>query len=147
VNGRPVAEDRLPAVVLDEPLSLWGGFDTATGRIIDRRHPQVGSELAGHVVVMPSGRGSSSSSSVLAEAIRVGTAPAAILLLEPDEILSLGALVAEELYGRTCPVLVLEAEAYRSIRSGDTVAIGPDGGVDVSATRPTAGRGPAGAGR
>lgn len=127
-----MAEDSPTAVVLDEPLSLWGGFDPTTGRIIDRRHPQVGTELAGHVVVMPSGRGSSSSSSVLAEAIRAGTAPAAILLLEPDEILFLGALVAEELYGLTCPVLVLEAEAYRSIRSGDTVAIDPDGRLEVS---------------
>ena len=135
MNGRSVAEDRLPAVVLDEPLSLWGGFDPATGRIVDRRHPQVGTELAGHVVVMPSGRGSSSSSSVLVEAIRVGTAPAAILLLEPDEILSLGALVAEELYGRTCPVIVLEAEAYGSIRSGDLVDIDPDGRVEVSARK------------
>jgi predicted aconitase with swiveling domain len=147
VNGRPVAEVSLTAVVLDEPLSLWGGFDPTTGRVIDRRHPQVGTELAGHVVVMPSGRGSSSSSSVLAEAIRVGTAPAAILLLEPDEILSLGALVAEELYGGTCPVLVLEAEAYRAIRSGDMVAIDAEGRVEVSATRRTAGRGPGGAGR
>ncbi|MGH9053186.1 MAG: aconitase X swivel domain-containing protein [Acidimicrobiia bacterium] len=123
MTGRPVTEGRPTAVVLDEPLSLWGGFDPATGRIIDRRHPQAGTELAGHVVVMPSGRGSSSSSSVLAEAIRAGTAPAAFLLLEPDEILSLGALVAEELYGRTCPVVVLEAEAYRSIRTGDVVTI------------------------
>ena len=46
---------------------------------------------------MPSGRGSSSSSSVLAEAIRAGTAPAAIVLGEADPILALGAIVAREL--------------------------------------------------
>lgn len=55
---------------------------------------------------MPSGRGSSSSSSVLAEGIRAGTAPMAIVLLEPDPILALGAIVARELYGRTIPVVV-----------------------------------------
>ena len=57
---------------------------------------------------MPSGRGSSSSSSVLAECIRAGTAPAALLLYEPDPILAVGAIVAGELYGRTIPVAVCE---------------------------------------
>src|SRR6266567_1531224 len=93
-----------PALVLEAPLSLWGGMDPRTGRISDRHHPQVGATVNGRVLVMPSGRGSSSSSSVLAEAIRLGTAPLAILVEEPDEILVLGAIVADQLYGRTCPV-------------------------------------------
>ena len=49
-----------PALVLDEPLSLWGGMDPATGELIDARHPQRGARLTGRVVVMPSARGSSS---------------------------------------------------------------------------------------
>ena len=61
------------ALVLDEPLSFWGGFDAETGRVIEERHPQAGASIAGRVLVMPSGRGSSSSSSVLAEALRRGT--------------------------------------------------------------------------
>jgi predicted aconitase with swiveling domain len=108
------------AAVLDEPLSLWGGMDPATGRVIDRRHPQLGRELAGKVLVMPSGRGSSSSSSILAEAIRAGTAPAAVLLQEPDPIIVLGAVVAEELYGRSIPVGVVGPGA---IGDGDVVQI------------------------
>ena len=44
-------------IVLDEPLSLWGGLDPLTGELIDIHHPQVGQPLAGKVVVMPSGRG------------------------------------------------------------------------------------------
>ena len=127
-----------PALVLEAPLSLWGGMDPHTGRLCDHHQPQLGATVTGHVLVMPSGRGSSSSSSVLAEAIRLGTAPAAILLQEPDEILVLGALVAEHLYARTCPVLVLPEVAYRSIATGDHLQIrdervtrgpgpGPDG--------------------
>ena len=54
------------ALVLDEPLSFWGGIDPANGDIIDGRHPQHGANVAGRILVMPSGRGSSSSSSVLA---------------------------------------------------------------------------------
>jgi predicted aconitase with swiveling domain len=94
------------ALVLDQPLSFWGGVDPATGAVIDPHHPQHGERVTGRVLVMPSGRGSSSSSSVLAEAIRAGTTPAAIVLLETDPILALGAIVARELYGSTIPVVV-----------------------------------------
>jgi len=109
-----------PALVLDEPLSFWGGVDPATGDIIDVHHPQCDANVAGCVLVMPSGRGSSSSSSVLAEAIRAGTAPAAIVLGEPDPILALGAIVARELYGRTIPVVVAPMPA---VRTGDVLTV------------------------
>jgi predicted aconitase with swiveling domain len=119
-----------PALVLEAPLSLWGGMDPTTGRISDHHHPQLGATVNGRVLVMPSGRGSSSSSSVLAEAIRLGTAPVAILVEEPDEILVLGAIVAGYLYARTCPVLVL-GEATRLIATGDHVRIANDGTVSI----------------
>jgi predicted aconitase with swiveling domain len=98
-------------------------MDPASGRLIDHRHPQAGAELSGRILVMPSGRGSSSSSSVLAEAIRAGTAPAGIILVEPDGIVVLGALVARELYGRWIPVVVLRTRDYAAIQTGDDVAI------------------------
>jgi uncharacterized protein len=117
------------ALVLAEGLSLWGGMDPATGDLIDAHHPQRGASLTGRVVVMPSGRGSSSSASVLAEAVRAKTAPAAILLGEPDLILDIGSAVAEELYGTVVPVLVLDAMRLAAIRDGEMVRIGPDGSV------------------
>src|SRR5262245_36935179 len=86
-------------LVLDEPLSFWGGVDATTGAIVDTHHPQLGASIVGRVLVMPNGRGSSSSSSVLAETIRNGVGPAAIVLGTLDPILVLGALVAKELYG------------------------------------------------
>lgn len=95
-----------PLVVLDEGLSFWGGFDPLSGVVIDRSHPQHGVALTGKVLFMPHGRGSSSSSSVLAEAMRLGTAPAGIVLGEPDSILVIGSLVARWLYGVECPIYV-----------------------------------------
>jgi predicted aconitase with swiveling domain len=115
-----------PALVLEAPLSLWGGMDPRSGRLSDHHHPQLGASVSGRVLVMPSGRGSSSSSSVLAEAIRLGTAPLAIVLAEPDEILVLGALVAEYLYGRTCPIVVLPGAAGGAIATGDRVVVAGD---------------------
>ncbi len=117
--------------MLSEALSLWGGMDPATGEVIDAHHPQRGANLAGRAVVMPSARGSSSSASVLAEAVRAGTAPAAILLGEPDLILVIGAAVATELYGVTVPVVVLAPEELASLRDGAEVRIGQKGLINM----------------
>jgi predicted aconitase with swiveling domain len=111
------------ALVLDAPLSFWGGLDSETGTIIDRRHPQAGASVTGRVLVMESGRGSSSASSVLTEAVRLGTAPVAIVMREPDEIVALGAIVAEELYRTTIPVVVLDPAAYGSLSTDDRITI------------------------
>jgi predicted aconitase with swiveling domain len=113
-----VAGEARGPVLATAPLSFWGGYDPKAGHIIDRSHPALGTALAGVILVMPSGRGSSSSSTVLAEAIRLGTAPAGIVLSEPDPILVIGALVAGRLYARTCPIVMLaKADHIRLARA------------------------------
>lgn len=123
-------------LVLDEPLSFWGGLDAGTGRIVDVHHPQRGASVEGAVLVMPSGRGSSSSSSVLAEAIRAGVGPAAIVLAGTDPIVALGAIVADELYGAGVPVVVVGPETYRSCTRAShlEVVAGADGPAQVTAS-------------
>lgn len=96
-----------PILVLSEPVSFWGGV-SPEGVVIDPHHPQCGAILRGTVLAMRAGRGSSSSSSVLAEQIRSRQAPAAILLSEPDIILALGAIAAAELYDIHMPLVVME---------------------------------------
>jgi predicted aconitase with swiveling domain len=120
------------ALVSKEPLSFWGGIDTHTGEIIDRRHELSGATVAGRVFVFPQGRGSSTSSAVLLEIIRAGVAPAAIINVRVDPILALGAIVADELYHQTVPIVVLPEEAFYSIREGDYLTIEPDGTVKIS---------------
>lgn len=122
------------ALVLTEPISFWGGVEVETGRIIDRSHPQCGGLVAGRVLVMPGGRGSSSSSAVLAEAIRLGTGPCGIVLAAPDPILTVGAIVAEFLYQLRCPIAVCPIEG---IATGDHVQVIADhpGAVTVTWTR------------
>ena len=124
-DGRALAPGQASgaALVLDAPLSFWGGLDPATGLISDRRHPQCGVAVTGRVLALPGGRGSSSSSSVLAEAIRAGTAPAAIILREPDLIITLSALVAAELYGQLVPIVVIPGDLYATIGTGDAIIV------------------------
>ena len=129
MSGQLISPGRAhaPALVLDEPLSLWGGLDPATGRVIEPRHPQRGELVTGRVLLMPGARGSSSSASVLAEAARAGTAPAGIVLGEPDLILAIGAAVADELYGIQVPIVVVTPEVLAEVRTGEPVDIGPEG--------------------
>jgi predicted aconitase with swiveling domain len=102
-------------LVLDAPVSFWGGVGP-TGTVVDRHHPQYGVSLTGRIVVMTSSKGSSSSSSVLAEHIRAGVAPAALVLREPDMIVTLGALAAGELYEQWVPVVVLAQRDHDGLR-------------------------------
>jgi predicted aconitase with swiveling domain len=114
------------ALVLAEPVSFWGGVDVATGRIVDRSHPDRDARVTGTVLVMTGGRGSSSSSAVLAEMIRTRTAPAAIVLATPDPILTVGAIVADTLYGLRCPIVVCPIEGLET-GQGLRVAATADG--------------------
>lgn len=124
-------EARGPVVALSAPLSFWGGVHEREGTIIDVHHPQHGAAIAGRVLVMPSGRGSSSSSSVLAEVIRAGVGPAAIVLATPDPILVIGALVAEALYGMVVPIVVLAPADYAGCAGARALEIMESGEVHI----------------
>jgi len=118
-------------LVLDEPLSLWGGLDPESGRVIDPRHPQYGEVVTDRVLVLPYGRGSSSASSILLEAVRLEKAPAAIVLRQADGILALGAVVAREMYQRCPPVVVADGTVYARLKAGARATILPDGTIAV----------------
>jgi predicted aconitase with swiveling domain len=109
-------------LALSVPLSFWGGVDH-DGVIVDSHHPDVGTSVRGTVLAMRSGRGSSSSSSVLAELIRNGNAPAAIVLAEPDGIVALGAMAAAELYDVWCPVVQVTESVLATLRTGLTATV------------------------
>ena len=123
-------------LLLDEPLSFWGGFDPRSGKILDVHHPQRGETLARKILMMVETRGSGSAPGNLAEAIRLGTAPAGIILATPDINVAVGAFVAEQLYHKACPVLcvnprefsALSQYAYLHITHDGTVAPTLDGG-------------------
>jgi cis-L-3-hydroxyproline dehydratase len=93
-------------------LSFWGGVNPQTGVVIDQHHPLRNQSLAGRVLAIPSGRGSCSGSGVLLELILNGHAPAAIIICEREEILTLGALVAEVVFEQSIPVLRVEREVF-----------------------------------
>ncbi len=98
-----------------EPLSFWGGVDPATGRVIDIHHPLAGQSLAGRIVVMPGTRGSCTGSGVLLDMALNGHAPAALIFAEPEDVVTLGAMIAAEMFDRPLPVLRLTGDAYAAL--------------------------------
>jgi predicted aconitase with swiveling domain len=114
-----------PVVALSEGLSFWGGVDPQTGRIIDAHHPQHGTELAGAIVMMPASRGSCSGSGVVLELALAGRAPAALVFSEPEDVATLGALVASEMFGHSLPVLRLARAAFLTLAANVSARITP----------------------
>jgi predicted aconitase with swiveling domain len=114
---------------LDEPLSFWGGFDPATGIIIDANHPQNGNCLKDTILVLPSTRGSGGTPGGVAEAIRLGTAPKAIIMAIGDANVMIGAAVAGKLYGLTCPVMELSGAAFTSLQQADHISVSCGGQI------------------
>jgi len=112
-------------LILDQPISFWGGVDHH-GVIIDVHHPQCGVSVAGKVLVMTSGRGSSSATAVLAELIRAKKAPAAMIFTECDIILVIGALVSAELYQIQMPMVELTEELYAKIPKTGSISVEAD---------------------
>ncbi len=129
LSGGVAAEG--PVLALDEPLSFWGAFDPRTGVILDVHHPQRGSCVAGQMLVMTETRGSGSAPGAIAEAIRLGTAPAAIILGQPDINLAVGAEVAAALYGRHCVVACVDEQSLTQLRAARHLHISPDGALTI----------------
>ena len=104
-----------PAFALTAPISFWGGVDPQTGLIANVRHPQYGQSVSGKVLCLPATVGSSSAAAVLLELVHSNRAPAAILLHEPDAILLLGLIVAEEMGLTFPPAYQLDRDTYAGL--------------------------------
>lgn len=108
----------------NEPLSFWGGVDPATGRVIDVHHPLAGENMAGRILVMPGTRGSCTGSGVLLDMALNGRAPAAMIFAEPEDVVTLGAMIAAEMFGKSLPVLRVPAEDFALIAKAKAARIG-----------------------
>ena len=139
IRGTPLVPGAVEgeALVTREPLSFWGGFDHRTGEVIDRRHPLAGQNAAGRILVLPYARGSSTTTAILLEALRAGTAPAAILTTAPEPFFALAAVVAQEAFGLSLPVVILDRRDAETLRTGMHLRLEDDGTIAVDASPST----------
>jgi predicted aconitase with swiveling domain len=122
-----------PAMVLDDRLSFWGGFDPANGEIIDVHHPQYGELVGGSVLCIAQSRGSAGTPGGIAETLRNGSGPRAFVLADRDVNISVGTLVANRLYDLEVPVLEVSLSMMAQIQSGDQLTIDRQGVILVGA--------------
>ena len=119
------------ALMLEEALSFWGGFDPVSGRIIDVHHPQFDQRVTGKILFLPQSRGSAGTPGGIAETLRNGSGPLAFVLGERDVNIGVGVLVANRLYALNIPVLQISLDEMQDIKSGHRVTIDADGLITV----------------
>lgn len=139
-RGKPLVPGEAEGALLAAPLGLsfWGGVDALSSRVIDRHHPLHRQEIARRMLAIPGGRGSCSGSGVLLELLLANRAPAAIIVREPEEILTLGVLVAEMVFDRSIPVLQLSPEDFSRLDGFGHARIAGDR-LQLFAARPSDG--------
>lgn len=131
IQGRTLVAGGATAAALtsDVPLSFWGGYDQLTGEIIDRRHPLSGANAVGKILVLPASRGSSTTAAVLLEAVRREKAPAVIVTIGIDRFLTLAAIVAFEMYGRTVGIVSVDALDFETLVGATEIEVDSDGSI------------------
>ena len=136
IQGQPIIKGTAQgiALVTNEPLSFWGGYDFHTGEITDRRHPLSGENAAGRILAVPFSRGSSTTTAVLLEAVRVKTAPAAIITTRVDSFFALASIVADVMYSRPIPIFAISHSDFARLSSGDNLFLGEDGTIRIESS-------------
>ena len=134
IAGRPIVagEAEGEALVTGDALSFWGGYDFHTGEIIDKHHPLAGVRAAGRILAVPFSKGSSTTTAVLLVAVRAGTAPAAILTTGVDSFFALASIVADVMYGKSFPVVSLDAADFDTLKTGTRLIVEPSGIVRMA---------------
>ncbi|KAJ4315386.1 hypothetical protein N0V84_008397 [Fusarium piperis] len=107
------ASGRLLASNLE--LSFWGGVDPDKSEIIDRHHPLSGQRLENTILAIPGGRGSCTGSGIVLELLLNGKAPEAMIFERREDILTLGVMIAEEVFQKSIPVVVLKRDDFREL--------------------------------
>ncbi len=131
IRGRAVVAGAAEgeALVTSDALSFWGGYDFHTGEIIDKHHPLAGVRAAGRILAVPFSKGSSTTTAVLLEAVRAGTAPAAIVTTGTDSFFALASIVADVMYGKPFPVIALDADDFASLKTGEYLTVEMSGAI------------------
>lgn len=117
LTGRVIKAGRVEgaALVSPEPISFFGLLDVETGIIIEKGHPLEGEPVAGRVLVFPTGKGSTVGSYTLYRLAKVGLAPAAIINLESEPIVAVGAIISD--------IPMVDQVDITQIHTGDAVTI------------------------
>jgi len=126
VKGRVIAKGyaKGPALVTMQPISFLGSVDPKTGIVIEKGHELEGKSVAGRILVFPRGKGSTVGSYMMLQLKKNGVAPLAIINLEAETIIAVGAIISK------IPMLdMLEEDPFSFIKNGMVVEVDAERGI------------------
>lgn len=126
IKARPVSKGRGTGEVIlsREPFSFLGGVDPETGIVIEKGHELEGKSVAGKIMIFPHGKGSTVGSYVMLGLAKNGKAPAAIVNLEAEPIIVVGAILSK------IPMVDKpEEDIFKLLKDGMKVEVDGDKGV------------------
>ena len=117
LTGRIIKQGRTQgrALVSSEPISFFGMVDVETGIVTENDHPLVGQCIGGRVLVFPTGKGSTVGSYSLYRLAKAGLAPAAIVNVESETIVAVGAIISD--------IPMVDQVDIAQIQTGDLVSV------------------------
>ena len=120
LKGRTISRGCAQGEVLlsRDPISFLGSVDPKTGVVIEENHALEGKSIQNKVLVFPHGKGSTVGSYVMYQLKKNGVAPSAIINLETEPIVAVGAIISE------IPLVdMLETNPYEVLNNGDLVLV------------------------
>lgn len=120
VGGKATGE----ALVTREPICFLGGIDVKTGRVTEVGHPLEGKNIAGKVLIFPTGKGSTGGSYLIFEAAENGVGPCAMINKSVEQVTAIGCIIAE------IPMVdQVDPDPVECISDGDLVEVDADAGI------------------
>jgi hypothetical protein len=112
------------ALVTKDPISFYGGIDPQTGNLVERGHELEGKCIANKILIFPRGKGSTVGSYIIFRLKKNGRAPKAIVNIEAEPIVAVGAIISE------IPMIdKVDEKSLRIIKSGDEVEVDAERGI------------------
>lgn len=120
VGGKAKGE----ALVSKEPICFLGGIDVKTGRVTEVGHPLEGKNIAGKVLIFPTGKGSTGGSYLIFEAAENGVGPCAMINRSVEQVTVIGCIIAE------IPMIDnVDPDPIELIKDGDIIEVNADEGI------------------
>jgi len=125
LRGHPIIGGNVEgrAMVSNEPICWLLSVDL-NGLVVEKGHSLEGKNIAGTILVFPTGKGSTAGSYKLYEMGLRGSAPKAIINVQADTVTISGAVL-----GNIPMIHRLEPDPIQAIREGDEVIVDGDKGV------------------
>jgi len=112
------------AVVTRQPISFLGGVNPDQGVVVEKGHELEGQSITNKIFIFPHGKGSTAGPYIIYAMTKRKTAPAAMINLEAEPIIAVGAAM-----GNIPLVDRLDQNPLEVISSGDFVRVDGDQGV------------------